>query len=96
MLAFARHYELNVVQEWSEQYLRFAELEKLASEGIAPETFFTQLTEELARVEAFRQAKESAFSKQQHSIESLSPKYMKGKSRHAMAVCYLLFRRIIT
>ena len=51
-----------------------------------PEKFFEALTQELNRVEQFRRSKEASLLKQQQSIESLSPKHMKGKSRAAMAV----------
>lgn len=80
--------------EWNEQYLRFAEFEKLATDGSIPaEKFFALLTAELIRVEAFRKTKEASLQKTQQSIESLSPKYIKGKSRAAMAVLnYLCWR----
>lgn len=73
--------------EWNEQYVRFAEFEKLAAEGSLPvDKFFSELTKELNRVEAFRRAKEAELLKTQQSIEGVNPKHLKGKTRASMAV----------
>lgn len=100
MLAFGRHWELNTcalclnahthttdrLPEWNEQYVRFAEFEKLASSGPPPDKFFAELTKELNRVETFRRTKEAEFSKTQQSIESVKAPTTKGKTRASMAV----------
>ena len=72
--------------EWNEQYVRFAEFEKLASSGPPPEQFFAELTKELNRVETFRRTKEGEFSKTQQSIEAVKARATKGKTRASMAV----------